>query len=884
MFVFPANDDSYRKRRRAHKACEQCKRRRKRCEAPFKNHERCAPCTKAGISCSLVAAAARNDDLDDDDDDVEQTSASIKTDVTPVRPPLVRSHSAETPRSASSSHYSILKPSRPQLSTTVTTSSTDPLATTISAGLDPSISLRSPQLSPFAPNHSDNDPHLSSSLAALNLPFGSPPSQIRSSAPNYKGKSASSPAASAAATAAAAAAPVASSTAAVFEDTIATPAAHEHMTARPTKKSKLTGANSSFSASVATDPTTSTTAGGSTIPTDTTFDSDTSSRVPTEPTAVGSTRFIGDLDPASVILTLRNVEKDEIGVWVKGASIHQPLNKHLLTYLDSLHAFDLPPKRDREGLIHTYFKFLHPLLPLLDKTAFLKMHARDECPTLLLHAVLLSACRHPSARKYLQSRSPRYFASLTATKIRALMFAEIERDKLTVVRVLALLSLHSEGSDGLEKSCSDLEKAFHYAHFLGIHHERRSHPDQAPMRRLWWCLWCLDRISACVSARPVISRLDDVGVSGLREDEEGWLPKLYEVCKLLDSVIAMYRPMGSTLPPEVDFEVTYGDSDDSPIAALLHLLRHAACILAHKRAPESPEANAAMLLHSTRQILYIVKTVPALPPLPAVPYAVSLTLTVYLRLFPSPEAIEGWHESCAVLDDLSKTWWVAEAMGGMARSVFRKLEENLADRQTEEAAPAPVAHNFKTRGNAANSKKRKETKGAKSGVSFAEPSVSYTNQIPSPSGANNDPPSIYRQTPGDTSTPSTQAPTISVPASTSLDAPTPSLETQFLEMFSDLPNPTSFLDQALMLDDIEADIWIPNLQFDDPNDTNSSITAIAPSTSGSNTNNHDTNNNNHTSGSNNQASSSMSSRFNGDDFFNIPGFHPASSDESMRFF
>lgn len=28
MFVFPANDEGYRKRKRSHKACEQCKRRR----------------------------------------------------------------------------------------------------------------------------------------------------------------------------------------------------------------------------------------------------------------------------------------------------------------------------------------------------------------------------------------------------------------------------------------------------------------------------------------------------------------------------------------------------------------------------------------------------------------------------------------------------------------------------------------------------------------------------------------------------------------------------------------------------------------------------------------------------------------------------------------
>lgn len=618
---------------------------------------------------------------------------------------------------------------------------------------------------------------------------------------------------------------------------MATPASHSDYAHLPSKKSK---SRPSAIDTAAASASTGTLNSNSTAPT-------------TMSSGVGSTRFIGDLDPASVLLTLRNVEKDDIGVWVKGASIHQPLNQQLLTYLNSLHAFDLPPKQDRDGLIHTYFKYLHPLIPLLGKTAFLQMHARDECPTLLLHAVLLAACRHPSARKYIQSRSPRHFATLTATKIRALMFADIERDKLTVVRVLALMSLHSEGSDGLEKSCSDLEQAFHYAHFLGLHHERQSHPDQAPMRRLWWCLWCLDRMSACVSARPVISRLDDVGVTGMRPSEEGWLTKLYDVCQLLDRVIAMYRPIGSTIPPEVDFEVSYGKSDDSPFAAFMHLIRHAACILAHKRAPESPEVNAAILLHSTKQILHIVKTQPALPPLPAVPYAVSLTLTVYLRLYPSPEAIAGWHESCAVLDDLSKTWWVAEAMGGMARSVFRKLEEDLANRQAEEAQAVPIVTSPTIRSKRKNVPRNSHDV-VVSGSSQSPPVVTLANDASLASAAL--PMSSGAPTANVTSRPTSAAGTV------------PALETQFLEMFSDLPNPTSFLDQALMLDDIEADLWIPNLQFEN-NGATTSNGSRGVSTDGL--------------GSTTAAGTPSTMNFSNEDAFVIPGFQPAPGDESTRF-
>ncbi|KAK9358028.1 fungal-specific transcription factor domain-containing protein [Lipomyces starkeyi] len=737
MFVFPANDEGYRKRKRAHKACEQCKRRRKRCEPPFKNHERCAPCMKENIPCSLVPVTTN--DIGDSDqgpiDDLEDTRAVAER---------------------------VVKAAVARVSVSPTT-----------AGIN---------TNPAEPT----------------------------SVTNGKRKVASSPtSASAAATAAAAVAPVASSTAATFDDTVATPAAHATSPAQPKRSTSS-----------------STTNGMKPVTSTATND-------------IGSTRFIGDLDPASVLLTLRNMEKDRIGVWVKGASMHQPINQHLIAYLDSLHAFDLPPRQDREGLINVYFKYVHPLMPLLDKAAFLRQHARDECPTLLLHAVQLAACRHSSARKFIHLRSPRHFASLTAAKIRALIFADIERDKLTVIRALALLSLHSEGSDGLEKSCSDLEQAFHYAHFLGLHHERRSHPDQAPIRRLWWCLWCLDRMSACVSARPVISRLDDVGVTGLRSNEEGWLSKLYEVCQVLDRVIMMYRPLGSTLPPEVDLHVTYGPDDvKSPFASFLQLLRHAACILAHKRAPEAPEVNASILLHSTSQILHIVRTQSQLPPFPVVPYAVSLTLTVYLRLYPSPEATAGWHESCAVLDDLAKTWWVAEAMGGMARSVFRKLEEDLANRQGVEEAMAAASGLSAPVG--------PPPPPAARGPSPAKPSRRSTSKKESKARAQTQD-SVVPTFPLPTSVPITSTGANSTLANTSMSTPisgtappvsvaTPSLETQFLEMFSDLPNPTSFLDQALMLDDFAglSELWIPDLQFEETAVASSNSAAAASTSANTN--------------------------------------------------
>ncbi|KAK9469170.1 hypothetical protein V1512DRAFT_356 [Lipomyces arxii] len=61
MFVFPANDGGYRKRKRAYKACEQCKKRRRRCQASTKSTESiCSKCLRGGIPCSLQIEAVRN--------------------------------------------------------------------------------------------------------------------------------------------------------------------------------------------------------------------------------------------------------------------------------------------------------------------------------------------------------------------------------------------------------------------------------------------------------------------------------------------------------------------------------------------------------------------------------------------------------------------------------------------------------------------------------------------------------------------------------------------------------------------------------------------------------------------------------------------------------
>lgn len=522
-------------------------------------------------------------------------------------------------------------------------------------------------------------------------------------------------------------------------------------------------------------------------------------------------------------------ESESMGVWVKQVAEQPKLHQLIHEYLKSIEAFSMPLRPNRDGLINLYCTSIHTVLPLLDKEQFLKLHDIGQAPTLLLHAVLLVAARHPKAKPFLGAQQVRDFCAVTAEKIRALLYAEVEQDRLTLVRVYALLSLHSEGPDGLENSCCDLQKAIHYSISLGIHHER-PFIDREELRRLWWTIWCMDRINACVNARPLICNLEDVGSREVSKAEHYNLGQLIETCKRLENVIYLYRPNPKTkrrlllLDQDVN-ELPVTDAT-SAVFALLH---YTAVVLAHKRGTEdaspgvssstsppgtytldtpvtsrvlgkshrrtsssrslqhSPKAEKGspytdldretsrrveysntILIRAAGFILKVIKDYTAvLPPLPLIPYCASLTLTVFLRTYPKSDPIYGfnWQDGCAFLESMAAQWWVAAAMGGMGRKVFGRL-------QAESYYPEPV----------------QSLNGGTSVAIKKEPGVVVSHPAtPTPLEGSSS------NTPATTTTAATSTGTST--ATTSQNGV--SMEDQFLDMFSQLPNATSFLDEAL---------------------------------------------------------------------------------------
>ncbi|KAJ8103736.1 hypothetical protein POJ06DRAFT_242688 [Lipomyces tetrasporus] len=582
MFVFPANDDGYRKRKKSFKACEQCKKGRRRCQASSKvSNGQCAKCHRDNLPCSLMTEpAATSPDA--------ASTASNSTSMPSLTPPNI-------PASA---------PSPGIIPHSISSAMSDlPITTVITA----SSSLSTPPI----------------------LSLQSQPQQSPSGLPQLP--------------------PV----------------------------SMATSTRTSISAVM--------------NPSDAEI-KPPAEAVPADPetTSALQRRFISNLDPTSDLVMSGDPDNDRVGIFVSERGLQNStrrhivvppaLNSQLLTYLNTLRAFEFPGETERAGLLDIYFKYINSALPIVDRQLFMNQYAKGEHSTTLLHAIILAACRHFEAGAFLQGLKPRTFAATTHRKVQALLYAELEQDPLTLVRIYALLSMHSEGPEGLDQGAKDLAIAFHYAHTLGLHLRREvagsSSADVTLVPKLWQSLWCLDRMSTCVNGRPMNSHPRDVGLEAADKSVEvcAVLARLTDACREIDWMIDLYRPNGPQIFPDI---VLSSFRQDDPLPRLVHCV---SVILSYKRVYSltgaSPETVIQALLSAALEILSILETSRDITPLPVIPYSASLTLTVFLRLYPAHEARTGWRRSCQLLDTLGRYWWIADAMSSMGRTVFRKLEDD----------------------------------------------------------------------------------------------------------------------------------------------------------------------------------------------------------------
>lgn len=241
---------------------------------------------------------------------------------------------------------------------------------------------------------------------------------------------------------------------------------------------------------------------------------------------MGSTaqRFISDLHPEAGFLERNSGARHpgakataNIGVWVDreewnelvrqrdAANSGNISDSHPLSSSSGIHTLPKPHATQAAGLIDVYFRQLHPMLPMIDEVEFREAYAAGTVPEPYLHAICIVAAKDKDAEPFLHSPdsevtvAPRDFCSSLQASVKKAMATSPRLDRLTLIRMNALMSFHIEGQDGSDDASMCVVQAMHHCQTLGLHlGQQASLPTRRtrPMKLLFWTIWTLDRFNA----------------------------------------------------------------------------------------------------------------------------------------------------------------------------------------------------------------------------------------------------------------------------------------------------------------------------------------------------------------------------------------------------
>ncbi|KAA8650010.1 transcription factor domain-containing protein [Aspergillus tanneri] len=267
------------------------------------------------------------------------------------------------------------------------------------------------------------------------------------------------------------------------------------------------------------------------------------------PSIARTERFVGDLNPEAVIrekldVTVENKFRDRIGLWISSSSAENNEKNRIycsnvgISSLDRLpaagsqtvesmlyyrhvsasKAYERLPLSTRDQLIPVYLSKVNHILPLVDKDSFLLAHSEGTASVFLEKAICLVAAKDRVVAPYLRLAvdgplmSSRHFCSEIYKALVVVINEGLEPDRVTRIRVLALMSLHCEGYEGAESASMHHFQAIHQAQTVGLHLDRPGRVPGDTLPDLFWCLWTLDKMHASIGGRPVLLADRDIGL------------------------------------------------------------------------------------------------------------------------------------------------------------------------------------------------------------------------------------------------------------------------------------------------------------------------------------------------------------------------------------
>lgn len=295
-------------------------------------------------------------------------------------------------------------------------------------------------------------------------------------------------------------------------------------------------------------------------------------------------RFVGDLSPEASFLSNNRSGSDanqasrhaEVGVWLgqrpeahdkapsrgengttDSRASQDPYPRHTgLTRLRSISSHlrqeclaVLPPDYEFGIITSVYYAKIDPLFPILREEALDSYQPTES--TALKQCICLVAALDPKVRKRLRLPhterilSPIEFRAYVAGAVKQSLDMGFIRDKVVLLQVCVLMAFYADQANCSDVSTYYVSQAVHHSQTLGLH---LGWPDDGTRteksRRIFWCIWVLDRLNAATNGRPILMHQQDMDMRILETCAEQTYPfrLLIRITQFLDNVISRYRP------------------------------------------------------------------------------------------------------------------------------------------------------------------------------------------------------------------------------------------------------------------------------------------------------------------------------------------------------
>jgi hypothetical protein len=432
---------------------------------------------------------------------------------------------------------------------------------------------------------------------------------------------------------------------------------------------------------------------------------------------------------------------------VHRASHSIPLVQRLLaSVIDSECLSCVPPADDYARLKETFVNKIYPIFPLIPLSMLANDREATDAAVLTRQLVSLAASADPHMAPYLHLHNPHpapplpsaEFASAIASAIRALLETDRISDRLLRIRSYLTLSLYLQPSSPAQADLPSqlAARAIHDVHTLGLQVMRFDEGEGSDDLETLFCLaFAIDRLNAAMYGRPVLMHERDFGcdMSSCISRREPCFRLLLLVVQWLDQVICLYRansPVSEQADtaafvdlPVLEEMIIEADAlrETGPLIGesscrraenghptnglgTIEILYHAIIILSCRLSrpsvhgseilpPPPASANARRSLAAERISTAVSSPREGLSPVPFVPYAVSLALSVEYRKMRHSRlpmfrtrAKDAFARHCELLAVFGGFFWGARVVSGLGARMLREMERAAGAKALEELA------------------------------------------------------------------------------------------------------------------------------------------------------------------------------------------------------